>query len=87
MHLPDAFTPNRDGKNELFGPVGKGIDSYEMKIYSRWGELIYQTQNGEPWDGNFNGSPVPTGVYVVSLNLVDFKGVRHWHQATFHLIR
>ncbi|MBU6324974.1 MAG: PKD domain-containing protein, partial [Bacteroidetes bacterium] len=87
MYLPDAFTPNRDGKNELFGPVGKGIESYEMKIYSRWGELMYETQNSEPWDGNFKGSPVPAGVYVVSLNLVDFKGARHWQQATFHLMR
>jgi gliding motility-associated-like protein len=87
MYLPDAFTPNRDGKNEVFGPVGQGITAYDMKIYSRWGELIYQTQNSEPWDGTFRGSLVPSGVYVVSLNLVDYQGVRHWHQATFHLIR
>jgi len=87
MYLPDAFTPNRDGKNELFGPVGKGIEGYEMKIYSRWGELLYETRSSDSWDGTFKGSPVPTGVYIVSLNLVDYKGVRHWHQATFHLIR
>ncbi len=87
MYLPDAFTPNRDGKNEVFGPLGQGITAYDMKIYSRWGELIYQTQNSEPWDGTFRGSPVPSGVYVVLLNLEDYQGVRHWHQATFHLIR
>jgi gliding motility-associated-like protein len=87
LHVPTAFTPGRDGKNDLFAPQGMGIRSYKMEIYSRWGELMYRTNNSEPWDGTFKGLPVTPGVYVVSLDVTDFQGVRHWYNNTFHLIR
>lgn len=87
LHVPNAFTPGRDGKNDLFAPQGMGIRNYKMEIYSRWGELVYRTNNSEPWDGNFKGQPVMPGVYVVSLDITDFQGVRHWYNNTFHLIR
>jgi gliding motility-associated-like protein len=87
LHVPNAFTPGRDGKNDLFAPQGMGIQQYKMEIYSRWGELMYRTNNSEPWDGTFKGQPVTPGVYVVSLDITDFKGVRHWYNNTFHLFR
>lgn len=87
LHVPTAFTPGRDGKNDVFAPKGMGIRQYKMEIYSRWGELIYRTLNSEPWDGTFKGQPVSSDVYVVSLDVIDFQGVRHWYNNTFHLIR
>lgn len=64
--VPTAFTPNRDTKNETWGPVALyGTLSYHMQLFNRWGELIWDNKNPNAgWDGTFNGKPVPDGVYV-----------------------
>jgi len=65
IYFPNAFSPDGDGWNEFFGPNGHYIDSFEMQIFNRWGELIYTTNDIlAPWDGTYGGSPAPTGVYV-----------------------
>jgi len=65
IYFPNAFSPDGDGWNEVFGPLGHYIDRFEMQVFDRWGELIYSTQDVlAPWDGTYNGSPAPTGVYV-----------------------
>jgi len=64
ISLPTAFTPNNDGINDIFKPLGRNIISYEMTIYNRWGEVVYHTKTkGEGWDGKFSGNPVVSGVY------------------------
>lgn len=76
--LPNAFTPNNDGKND--GYRGNGIFEYisdfEMQIYNRWGELIFRTDSPyEAWNGRKNntGELCQAGVYVV---MVRFRGGR-----------
>ena len=66
IYFPNAFTPDGDGINETFGPVGHYIDEFEMIIFNRWGEAIYSTDNvGMPWKGDVNGGDeATTGVYV-----------------------
>ncbi len=66
IYFPNAFTPDGDGINETFGPVGHYIDEFEMIIFNRWGEAIYNTDNmGMPWKGDVNGGDeATTGVYV-----------------------
>lgn len=65
IYFPNAFSPDGDGWNEFFGPNGHYIESFEMQIFNRWGELIYTTSDIlAPWDGTYGGSPAPTGVYV-----------------------
>ncbi len=64
--LPNAFTPNGDGKNELFIPYPYCfIDRIEIKIFNRWGQLIFETSNPDiQWDGtNLAGKEVVEGVY------------------------
>lgn len=69
VYAPNAFTPNGDGKNDDFEVKGTGVNSYLLQIYSRWGELVYESTNLEDkWDGTYNGSLVPTGTYVYSIN-------------------
>jgi len=46
IYIPNAFTPNRDGKNETFSISGTGIRSWSCQIYNRWGELLYSTPSG-----------------------------------------
>ena len=66
LYFPNAFTPDGDGRNDFFGPVGHAIDSFEMTVFDRWGEEVYYTDKVDvPWNGEVNGSGVgTTGVYV-----------------------
>ena len=66
LYFPNAFTPDGDGVNEVFGPVSHAITDFEMSVFDRWGELIFTTTADQyTWDGRVNGgTPAPTGVYV-----------------------
>jgi gliding motility-associated-like protein len=58
LYIPNAFTPNADGVNDVFLPVGIGVDeaAYEFWIFDRWGNLIFHsTTFGEGWDGKVQG--------------------------------
>ena len=78
FYIPDAFTPNGDGVNDVFRGYGIAIESYTMNIYNRWGELIFKTNNYEhPWDGRLASGPVLTDVYVYRIVLTDLHGLEH----------
>ena len=69
VYLPNSFTPDGDGYNDYFGPVGTDLNpnDYSMQIYDRWGSLVFETTNlEEPWNGakNNTGELVQEGVYV-----------------------
>jgi len=68
LYMPNAFSPNDDGMNETFQPVGFGINKYSLVIYNRWGERVFEG-NGEGWDGHFKGRPAPPGIYVYELRV------------------
>jgi len=92
FHVPNAFTPNEDGINETFIPQGLGIDEddFEMYIYDRWGDLIYETQDiNMPWDGRANnGSKIAQqDVYVWVIFTKDMQGKRHRYLGHVALIR
>jgi gliding motility-associated-like protein len=68
LYIPNAFTPNKDGKNDVFKIPGKSIHNYEMTIYNRWGEQVFFTTNAaEGWDGTYRNIDAPAGPYVVVL--------------------
>jgi gliding motility-associated-like protein len=87
FNAPTAFSPNNDGHNDVYGPGGIGISNYSMRIFNRWGELIYYTDNGTPWDGTYQGELVMDGVYAVSFKVRDFKGIWHFKTSSFVLLR
>ncbi len=92
FYLPNAFTPNGDGKNEDFGPVGvfRGITNYEMKIVSRWGESIFESNDPNAlWNGRKGntGDIVPNGVYVVLIKYTEPRGTEQMEQAFITVIR
>jgi gliding motility-associated-like protein len=65
VYIPNTFTPDDDGLNDVFFIDGEGIDNLELWIYNRWGQLLFQTiDKDEPWDGRVNGNVVPNGVYL-----------------------
>ncbi|MDA0939365.1 MAG: CotH kinase family protein [Bacteroidetes bacterium] len=70
LYVPNAFTPDNDGVNDAFQPLGSGFegDLYHFSVFNRWGELVFQTDDPEePWIGQNNqrlGTHfVPDGVY------------------------
>lgn len=76
VYVPNAFTPDGDGVNEVFGPQVFGIDPdhYRMVVTNRWGEVIFETQNpAENWTGNVKGGDhfAQDGTYVWSLEIRD----------------
>ncbi|MFI5221787.1 MAG: PKD domain-containing protein [Bacteroidia bacterium] len=65
--VPSGFTPNGDNINDIFHPAFTGVvpDNYSMRIYDRWGMLLFQTNNiSEGWDGKVLGAPAITEVYI-----------------------
>jgi gliding motility-associated-like protein len=88
LFIPDAFTPNGDGLNDVFKPSNIGIKEYDFKIFDRWGEAIY-TSNGpeDGWDGNFRGNKSPQGAYVYLLNVIDIRGNSHRYNGKIVLVR
>ncbi|HNR54679.1 MAG TPA: gliding motility-associated C-terminal domain-containing protein, partial [Flavobacteriales bacterium] len=71
VHVPNAFTPDGNGPNDIFKPIVIGVDpsTYRFYIFDRWGQPLYETADPNAgWDGNFaDGSEVPIGVYVWKL--------------------
>ncbi len=78
FYIPSAFSPNDNGINDSFGPVGKYFDmqSYEMRIYNRWGQVVFQTRDFfKHWDGRtVDGLRAPMGTYAYIIRLVDMDG-------------
>lgn len=76
LYIPSAFTPDGDGVNDAFGAKGKNIIALKMKIYNRWGELVYESdQLHDTWDGTYNGNRITnTDVFVYTVNAVSVDG-------------
>lgn len=88
FYLPTSFTPNGDGINETFGGSGFGVVDFEMRVFNRWGEIIFSTDNvAEHWDGTRNGGAVSDGVYVVWFRLRDALNVKREHFGQVTLMR
>ncbi len=70
--VPTAFTPNNDGRNDYFRPHNAlKADDYEFKVYNRWGQLVFQTNNWQDkWDGKINGNLQGSGVFVWMLRYI-----------------
>ena len=78
FYVPNGFTPDDDGLNDTWGPVGQSFEyeSYNAQIYDRWGKLIWQTDNPTKfWDGTMrsSGKIVKQGLYVYVFTLKKFN--------------
>lgn len=74
IYIPNAFTPNGDGSNDVFTAVSRSPIKFEMQIFNRGGQLIYQTSDiNKGWDGTFKGQLAENNVYVYKINYIDSK--------------
>lgn len=79
--VPNTFTPNNDGLNDVFLPIVLGVENYSMEIYNRWGEKIFFTNNSrQGWNGYYKGNLCQEDIYVWKINfknLVSRKSEEH----------
>jgi gliding motility-associated-like protein len=73
--VPTAFTPNGDGKNDIFRPIILGIKSLDLfRVYNRWGQLLYSGTDAEKgWDGTFGGKGQDPATYVWYAEATDYR--------------
>jgi gliding motility-associated-like protein len=79
VFVPNVFTPNGDGKNDLLLVYGNYITKLEMRIFNQWGQQIESiTDKNKGWDGRYKGKAQPVGVYVYTLQaeLSDGRSVK-----------
>ena len=73
--IPNTFTPNGDGKNDIFIPELFGVTNFHMEIYNRWGELLYETEDqNSGWDGYYRGQLSSQDVYVFKVKMKFLSG-------------
>lgn len=75
LYIPNAFTPNADGLNELFRiPTTNAYQLNSFQIYNRWGELVFKTTDlKQGWDGKYHGTQQPNGIYTYLISVTSFK--------------
>ena len=88
VHFPNAFTPNGDGRNDVFVYTARLIERVELRIYNRWGELLFQTTTlEEGWDGSYRGATAPQGTYLYRADVTDQLGNQFTLQGRLVLLR
>jgi gliding motility-associated-like protein len=88
VKIPTGFTPNGDGKNDWFGPVGKVPNEYSIRIFNRNGETVFKSSSTySKWDGRFNGTIQPNGVFIYWVQYRDIKNKLFQQKGTLALIR
>ncbi|MCZ2460046.1 MAG: gliding motility-associated C-terminal domain-containing protein [Chitinophagales bacterium] len=87
--MPNAFTPNNDGKNDCYGIKYWGIiQELDFSIYNRWGQLIFHAnQPGQCWDGTYKGVPQNPDVYIYMIKAKTTCDQDVFQKGTFMLIR
>ena len=70
LFIPNSFTPNNDGINDVFKPISNGhVDDFDFRVYNRWGDLIFQTNRlDEGWDGRLRNNIVLIDVFVYKIS-------------------
>lgn len=86
--FPNAFSPNNDGLNDVFGPVGFFAEEYTLQIFNHWGQVIFVSKDpADGWDGTINERDAPEGVYVFKVDATDEQGRPFAKKGSVTLIR
>jgi gliding motility-associated-like protein len=88
IFVPNAFTPNGDGNNDILFVNGRFLDQIEFSIYNRWGEKVFETKNQNTgWDGTYKGMNADPAVFVYHLKAICIGGEEYYQQGNITLIR
>lgn len=84
LYVPNSFTPDGDGINDIFYAFGVNLKDYKMQIFNRWGELIFESDAlKKGWDGTYKGKPCPVETYVWKVYYTDDANISK--EATGHV--
>lgn len=88
--VPNAFSPNGDGINDIFKVQYKSLVRFNAVIFNRWGQKLYQwgfSDIDKGWDGTAHGSQVPAGVYFIVIEALGSDGVVYNHKGDINILR
>jgi gliding motility-associated-like protein len=86
--IPNVFSPNGDGLNDVINVHGRCISTFNLQIFNRWGEKVFETSStSESWDGTFRGQKMDTGVFVYKADGVSIDGQSFNLKGNITLIR
>ncbi|MFT5596194.1 MAG: gliding motility-associated-like protein [Flammeovirgaceae bacterium] len=86
--VPNSFSPNGDGRNDVLRVLGQGITRMEFKIFNRYGQLVFETTNQiEGWDGLFNDKELNAGTFVYTLEVTFAEGNSEVYTGDVTLVR
>ena len=87
FEIPNVFTPNGDGKNDLWNIAGIfEFPEIVVKVFNRWGDLVFESDAGytDPWDGTYNGTDAPAATYYY---VIDLGGDQEGRTGTINIVR
>ncbi|MFI5187776.1 MAG: gliding motility-associated C-terminal domain-containing protein [Chitinophagales bacterium] len=88
VFVPTAFTPNGDGHNDSFGPLGKVPDDFSMQIFNRYGDVVFKSSSmNSRWNGEYKGTIQRTDVFIYIISYTDIQHKLKQQKGTFTLIR
>lgn len=88
LEAPSAFTPNGDSNNDLFKFEEKNVKNFDLKIFNRWGEIVFSTNDvNQGWDGNVNGHAQNIDTYVYSVKAETIHGYKFEKKGEFLLLK
>jgi gliding motility-associated-like protein len=88
IYVPNTFTPDGDEYNNEFRPILGNIREYEMLVFDRWGEIVYEmTSTDDYWDGTYKNLPCQDGTYVWKLKYKDFANNKKEITGHINLLR
>ena len=88
VYIPNIFSPNGDGQNDILYIRGQGIDAVHIMIYNRWGEKVFESSDiGKGWDGTFKGKKCPAGVYFYVGDITFKNGEKLVRKGDVSLVR
>lgn len=88
VYIPNIFSPNGDGINDVFKPYGEDITGITMRIFDRWGKQVFFSTNIDAeWDGKRNGKPLNTAVFAYQIRITFSEGISTDYQGNVTLVR
>lgn len=88
LFVPNSFTPNNDGKNDVFQPKGVGISKYNLDIFDRWGHKVFNTSDfNQPWDALINGEPCKEDTYIWTIDVTGISGKERKYNGLVNVLR
>jgi trimeric autotransporter adhesin len=88
IYIPNAFSPNGDGLNDVLKVYGYIIRDLRFTVFNQWGEKIFESRNqAVGWDGLFKGKPQPSGVYIYLCDLTLKDGTKMQKKGSINLVR